>query len=443
MRSTTLWSTEPANEDTAVAGALRQGGTPAFRLMGDDAYRRRLQGAQDQLPRIMHTAAHEPLTVPLANAAASIDVHRVRTWLFAHPYGGYVAGLTLDYSDLRGLGVAPLPELFADVDAGRWGLSVEGRPLIEACLDDLPDLVGLRLGADMHHLTFISPGPWTGGAQLDRQLLMALVSRRDAPSRDEFLTARFPAEPNRFHDGAAAVTPGATAAAVGSSALELTFVLCAVQAMASLSSLRQIQRRAYSALSALRGPEDTADLDWLAYNARRLSELELDLSFGVEAHLEMRLLVPSLPVEQYHRELVDTLGLARGARVTGTMLARLSTAIEAERTALSAGQRDADERRFRREEERERSFRWTSGLVALVAVPLTLIFGFLGANTSQLRNSPSIWSSEVLPFYAALLGVVALAASLGYALARLRARQSSAPEDEPSGPTRRPPAVEN
>lgn len=430
MRSTTLWSTEPANEDTAVADALGRGGTPAFRLLGDDAYRRRLQDARNQLPRVMHTAAHEAVDISLVSAAASIDVHRARTWLFAHPYGGYVAGLTLDYSDRRGPGVAPLPELFDDIDTGRWELCVEGRPLIDACLKGLPELSGLRIGADMHHLSFLSPGAWTGGARLDRQLLMAMVSRRDAPSRDEFLTARFPAEPNRFHDGAAAVTPGATAAALGSPALEVIFVLCAVQAMASLSSLRQIQRRAYRALGALRGPEDTADLEWLAENARRLSELELDLSFGVEAHLEMRLLIPSLPVEQYHRELVDTLGLARGARVTGTMLARLAAAIEAERTALLADQRDADERRFRREEERERSFRWTSGLVALVAVPLTLIFGFLGANTSQLRSSPSIWSSEVLPFYAALLGVVALAASSGYALARLRARQSSAPEDE-------------
>jgi hypothetical protein len=413
-RTTTLYSTEQLDERW-LAHRVHTA-EPVFELFPATSYYRRwYEAGREQLPRVVHTAECDPVRLRLSQAANRLTLHRARTWLFALPYGGFVAGLTLDFEDLVDPArVRALPELLADVDAGRHELRMGEQPYLAVCLGDPVGQHHLALGADMHHLTFVT-SPSARGPAGDKEALQRLVSRRDDPSREEFLTARFPAEANRYANMFLAVTPGATATGGQGADVELAFTLSAVQALSSLALLRDIQGRAYSALGQRRGPEDTTQIAWLRSREKELGELELDLSFGVEAHLDLRILVPSLPVEQYHHELVELLALPRGARVTGTMLARLSTALAVERA-------DLEDRRAAAGERRLALLSTIGGAVAFVAVPLGVLFAYLGTNVAEVgrdHGQPSLLDlGHYGPAYFVIVTLLGLGAVLGFLVAR-------------------------
>jgi hypothetical protein len=239
---------------------------------------------------------------------------------------------------------------------------------------------------------------------------MALLSRQVGTSRGEFLTARFPAEPNRYTDRAAAVTPGATALSNQEGTVEIAVVVSAVEVLAGMSVLRDIQRRCFEALRRLRGVSPV-DRGWLTQSLHELRDLEVDLSFGVEAYTDMRLMVPSLPVEQLHRALVESLALERGIAVTSGVLARLGSALSAEDLAL----REDDETRAGL---RRTAGALAAGLAAVVALPLA----FLGVNATEVSASRSIFDvRDYWPYYAVLAGTIALPAAF-WLLGTLRLR---------------------
>jgi hypothetical protein len=197
--------------------------------------------------------------------------------------------------------------------------------------------------------------------------------------------------------------------------------------------MRASQRRAFAALAELRGsPEGESPAPMgerrrlLKQRLEDLADLQLEISFGVEAYLDMRLLVPSMPVVEFHRDLVAALGLSRSAEVTEKMLARLSQGIAAEAEEIAADERAADERRWR-------TWSAVGGSIAAVAVPLSLILAFLGITASDIDPHDSIGDlGHYGLYYLAIVAVVALAvlAGRGYVALHYR-RQEGAPAEPP------------
>ena len=376
-------------------------GSPVASLFLGTRYHRWYDASSDQLPRLLHTTSCEPGELTLREAKDEVEVTAARTWLFMLPLGALIAGLSIDFLDRRAsTTLDPLPSLFADVDRDREDLRIGPSSVLDACVtgcDEVPER--MSFAGDFHGVLLVARGGLPANGTLDRHLLMSLVSRRASPSRSDFLTARFPPEPNRYHDTAAAVTPGATALAGHTPEVELATVLCAVQAIGALASLRHIQRRAFAALRTLRDLGARPD-GWLGERLDELRALEVDLSFGVEASLDQRLLVPSLPVEQLHRAMVETLSIERGADVTGTMLVRLATAIRAEESRVASVER-------RRSQARRTAAAAAAGIAGVVALPLA----FLGTNDSQVSSERSMFElGYYWPYYAVLIGLVVLTA---------------------------------
>jgi hypothetical protein len=374
-------------------------GAPVAPLFEGTGYHRWYLASADQLPRVLHTTGHSAATLPLTEARDDVEVTGLRTWLFVLPVGTLVAGLSIDFLDRRSPGIArPLPGLFADVDRDREALRIGEAGVLEACSAGCDEVPGVpRFAGDFHGVLSLAPGSLPAREELDRQLLMGLVSRRAGASRDAFLTARFPSEANRHADTAAAVTPGATALSGQAAEIERATVMCAVQAIGALAALRHIQRRAFAALQELRRVERESSL---ADRVTELGELEVDLSFGVEASLDHRLFVPSLPVEQLHRAMVDALSIERGSRVTGTMLVRLAAAIRAEESRAADAERQ-------RSHARRTAAAAAAGVAGLVALPLA----FLGSNASQVDADRSMFDvGYYWPYYLTLLAIVALTA---------------------------------
>jgi hypothetical protein len=426
-RSTVLYSLALPDGKTR-APAHRRRGTPVADLFAGaslDLYRRWHAEGDAQLPRVRHARAWAADELSLPSAESLIVPKAGRTWLFEMPAGGMVAGFTIDFCFRDGSPgeMRPCPELFDDIDAGRYELRLGGTPLLDVCLDDLEeDELRPTWGADIHRLLFAAPGSLKAEVDLDRDFAQRLVSRRADGSRPDFLTVRLPREANRFPDFLCAVTPGASAVAGHPPEVELALTVSAVTALSALSSLRESQRRAFADLSELRGPRPAGQASTrdrralLKQRLEELADLRLATSFGVETYFDLRLLIPSMPVVEFHHELIEALGIPGSAEVTERILTRLSQGIEAEAEEIAADERVADERRWR-------TWSAVGGSIAAVAVPLSLIFGFLGINVEDVEARTSMGDlSRYGWYYLGIVGVVALVVLAGLAYVSLSYR---------------------
>ena len=139
------------------------------------------------------------------------------------------------------------------------------------------------------------------------------------------------------------------------------------------------------------------------------TDLELELSYSVEASADLGLLVPSLRAGSFHHALYESMGLTGQAVTAGRMLQRLGSAIRAELTAIESIERRGDENRRVR-------YAVAVGFVSAVAIPATLILAFLGINATQVRSTRSMFSHQYLGMYLTVAAVIALGAVLSLAL---------------------------
>ena len=157
--------------------------------------------------------------------------------------------------------------------------------------------------------------------------------------------------------------------------------------------------------------------------ADQLGDLELELSYSVEASADLGLLVPSLRVESFHNALYESMSLASKAVTAGRMLERLARAIDAELTAIESIERRADENRRIR-------YAVAVGFVSAVAIPASLILAYLGINASQVSSARSMFSHHYLGMYLTVAGLIVVG---GAAVGR-RCGCSSAATPASTGP---------
>ncbi len=369
------------------------------------SYREWLAAAAEQLPTIVDLRRHGGGAMALPAASAFVRPYELWTWTFDVQFAGFVLGIALDLELVPDVSLSDaLPPLFEDLDTGREERRIQGQPLASLQPSDAP---ALGLGFDFHGVVTIPAGQ---AAEMDASDVQALVSRRWHLSRPRFITARL-SEGGPFPDGVVAVTPGATVLGGIEDDMAMAMVICAAQAISAVAVLRDLQDEAFRAANEARRAQDPNaskdDGHSLGNMAERLAELDLDLSLAVERFHELRLFLPVWRVEQYHKLLLESLGIERATAVSVTMLSRVTAAVEARRVSLEAS-------RWLRADRRQRLLSAIGGAVAFVAIPLTIIFSFLSVSVSPIGVRGSALQTHLLPYYAGIVGVLVIAALIGW-----------------------------
>jgi hypothetical protein len=152
----------------------------------------------------------------------------------------------------------------------------------------------------------------------------------------------------------------------------------------------------------------------------RLNEMQLDLSFGVEAHIDP-LLIPELVVESFQRSISEAVGLHESLENTSRMLQRVSAVISARLAKLEAGDRDRIERR-------DRLVAILVAVASLLALPPALLLAFFGITSPEVHPTKSIFDLHVYwgAYALAWLPFVTLVTVGSILYARIRRRGAAA-----------------
>ena len=138
------------------------------------------------------------------------------------------------------------------------------------------------------------------------------------------------------------------------------FILAAVQCVASADRARLIRNDAHRALlchgilrdrTALGAKAEREPLSELADN---LGRLELELSFAVEAYLDVGLVLPDERLSAFERDLGAAMAIPEAAMACADMLSRLGAGVEASRVQVEKREREEDDLERRPVAERHR-----------------------------------------------------------------------------------------
>jgi len=362
----------------------------------------------DQLPRVLHRETLDAGTVTFRRWQPVDAATGAWAWLFQLPSGQLVAALTVDVRCGLGEVIDMLEDCYyADVFVG--GTPVEEHAHTAAV--QLGAVAGPESGflSERHQIVF-GPAP---AAEDSEDLVQRLVYRADLPYRKEYSAIRYPAELNRRSGWLVAVGSYVSVVCGQQNYMENAIFASAVHGVGAAAQLRVIRQAAYADVRQFRRIEGTPGTTRdrrraLERIADRLGDLELELSYSVEASADLGLLVPSLRAESFHNALYESIGLAAKAATTERMLERLGAAISAELTAIESIERRADDNRRMR-------YAVAVGFVSAVAIPASLILTFLGINANQVRPDRSMFSAHYLGMYIAVgaLIVIGVALSIG------------------------------
>ncbi|MEU5142157.1 hypothetical protein [Streptomyces sp. NPDC021139] len=211
--------------------------------------------------------------------------------------------------------------------------------------------------------------------------------------------------------------------------VENAFGLAAAGILTAVAAVHRIRRQAFEALELDRAAavETTDDVRALvAQLARRLNDLQLDLSFSVEVYADT-ILIPELLVESFHSSLRDVSSLADALANTSRIVERVNAVLATRRVDLeTASQQYA--------EDRDRVLAAVIAVGSLIALPPALLLAYFGVNSSDVDPNRSIldvrhygvaYAMAWLPFL--LLIAVGLVARRRISL-RLSAPDATPPE---------------
>lgn len=403
MRISNIYATPWHLTDTTAGGALHH----YLRLWRFEQYYRL---SADQLPSVLCREALDVSALTFRRWQLAVTVTGARIWLFCLPSGQIVASLSLD-AQVELLDTIDLLEdcYFGDVHVGEQSIAEYAYTLAAqlgadggAAADFLPERHQMVLGPTRH------------GEEQGDDVLQRLIYRTNLPYRKEYSSIRYPAELNRRPGWLAAVGPYVSVVCGHSDFIENAVFLSAVQAVAAAAQLRAIRQAAYGDVRLFRDVEAAGGTTRdrrrvLERIADHLGDLELELSYSVEASADLGLLVPSLRVESFHNALYESISLASKAVTAGRMLERLARAIDAELTAIESIERRADDNRRIR-------YAVAVGFVSAVAIPASLILAYLGINASQVSSARSMFSHHYLGMYLTIAGLIVIAAALSAGL---------------------------
>jgi hypothetical protein len=230
-----------------------------------------------------------------------------------------------------------------------------------------------------------------------------LIYKADLAAVQEHCRIAYPHELNRREHAVAAVGTEGSVLWGQEEWLENAVTLSAIQLVGSASKVREIDRRAYDELSQF----DDSNSTLLTANLRRtersrvidaaraLSDIEAQLTFGVEATQNLMLIVPSARVDTFHRQLYGNFDLRLQADLASRMLERLRAAINSRVLEIDTHEAQLTADRLQLVADRRRPFDLSVALLTLLVVSPTLVFGFLGSNVSEVPTGVSIFDSRL------------------------------------------------
>jgi hypothetical protein len=271
----------------------------------------------------------------------------------------------------------------------RTDLTLQGEPLLDWVNRRLAGSTQLRFGRDVHQM--VSPGGGLLDAALDvgdsggvPPVVADLVYRGTLRS-GRGLVVRTPRVLNNPGHTAVAHSRGVSVVAGWGEAVENALSTGAVMLVSALGVLRRARHAAFDALSQdehamLLSTSDARTL--VSQLSAQLNELQLDLSFGVEAYIDS-LVIPELVVESFLVSLRDGMGLTDALGNTSRMLDRLQSVISTRVSALTAAAQEQDERR-------QRVISLVIAAGSLIALPPGLLLAFFGVNALEVDENTSI-----------------------------------------------------
>lgn len=343
-------------------------------------------------------------------------ITRAQSWLFVLPSDQVVSVLDFDFAS-GPLDVDPGPTIRVLERCAYAQLLVNGSDLEthiaklarEAHAEELD--TNTLLPPERHQVIF---APYVEGSSFpdNEDAVKAIIYRVDPPNRPEFMSIRRPSGLNEAGHTLGAVTPYVSLLYGHQDYIENSVFLTALQAVGTTARFRQIWHQAHGQVRDFRytmqnpevGQQRRADMEILV---DELGNLELDLSFSVETSSDLGLLIPSLRLESFHKELYAAMELRERAETVSRMFTRLDASIRSELTAIDIREQQAEEdKRLRRDA--------AFSVLSFIGVPLGFLLAYFGINGSQVNSNWSIFSSHYMPVYiaAAVLAVTPLVAFL-------------------------------
>lgn len=372
-------------------------------------FERYYQISSDQFPRVLSQTSLSPTDLSFKRWKHSSSVTACQVWLFATPSGQVVAAVSVESSCALADTIDLLEDgYFVDMSIGEE--SVESVVNRLAARTDAQKSAGPSLLPERHQLVCTTSPDGSGRDDV----VQRVIYRANLTYRKEFSTIQYPAELNRRDGWLAAVGPYVSVIGGHPEFIESSIFASVVQAVGAAARLREIRQAAYRDVRLFRGggqargstPERRRLLERIS---GQLGDMELELSFSVEASADLGLLVPSLRAEGYHATLYESMGLSTKAATTARMLRRLERAVVAELTAIESIERRADD---------DRRLGWSVaiGFVSVIAIPAGLVLAFFGINASEVNPQRSIFDHQYLPMYLVVTAIVLLGGLLSVLL---------------------------
>lgn len=409
---------------------------------------------QDQLPQVIHWSKHEAESIRFAPTAddtarrdasapvrdpadAGVEITRADSWLFALPSNQVVAALDFDIqsellaADPSHIVTSPIVKLLEECAYARL---IVGTSSLETHIATLARQAGAQeldtnnkpLPPERHQIVFAEHAE--SRRPPNEKMIREILYRVEPPNRPEFMTHRKPSGLNEGGSTLCAVTPYVSLLYGQQDYVENSVFLTVVQAVGTAARFRQIWHKAHSQVREFRrtGQEEspgTQRRGGLEFLADDLGNLELDLSFSVDASSDLGLLIPALRIESFHNELYAAMELRERAETVSRMFIRLDASIRSELTAI--------EIRERHEQERGRLFWGTSvGVLSLIAVPIGFLAAYFGINATEVDNHLSIFDmSHYWPVYVAA-GFLALVPLIAFRVLNRQALVTSREDEE-------------
>ena len=389
-------------------------GVPLTEVFECGRFAPHLEAASRLLPRIHLEEALAPDALGSERGASIPPLASLRLLLAVTPRGDaalLLEGVLAEESDADAINA-----LLAATCFDRTELTVSGTPILD-WVSRLIDPAGefrLRFGRDVHQVVY------PGGELLRKSLATSrpyatptvvadMVYRGTIQIRhDTPLSVRTPRALNNPGVTAVAHGRGVSVIAGWESAAENALGVGALVLVCALEVLQRARHRAFRALTQNERAKlaSTADARTLVSDlSSQLNELQLDLSFGVEAYIDS-VLIPDLVVESFQTSLRDGMGITDALLNTSRMLERLQSVIQARRSTLRAAANEQDE-------QRHRVFSLIIAIGSLIALPPALLLAFFGVNGLEVDPGSSIfdmaryWPAYLLAWLPFLALVVA------------------------------------
>jgi hypothetical protein len=372
---------------------------------------------QEQFPRmLLPPQTHRPDAVTFARSGQdghppidNFTATRAESWLFALPSDQVVAAIAIDFRSPPLNTNAALA--IAALGRGAYAqFKINGKD-VAAHIAELALRAGAKefeentpLPLERHQIVLSSR--IADSAVPTDETIALLLHRSDPPYRPEFMKVR---RPDGLNSGSTvcAVTPYVSLLYGHPEYIENSVFLTAVQAVGTSAQLRQIWHRTHGRIRDLRhlgqaesvGERPKSAVEFLS---DELGNLELELSFSVEASADFGLFISSLGIESFHRELYEAMELRERAETVSRMFSRLDASLRSEIAAIDIReQEDVEGKRVRRST--------AISVLSLVSVPLAFFVAYFGINTQVADTNFSLWDWDRY-FYVYLTGgILALA----------------------------------